>query len=48
MPAYVAQMVSIYEPELYSEQFRNIYESRKQMRQESATQYVVNKWFLYR
>jgi len=48
MPAYVARIVSIYEPELYSEQFRNIYESRKQMRQESATRYVVNKWFLYR
>jgi len=48
MPAYVARIVSIYEPELYSERFRNAYESRKQMRQESATQYIISKWGLYR
>ena len=48
MPAYVARVVSIYEPELYSERFRHAYESRKQMRQESATRYLVSKWFLYR
>jgi len=47
MPAYVARIVSIYEPELYSERFRNAYESRKQMGQESATRYVVSKWSLY-
>jgi len=48
MPAYVARIVSIYEPELYSERFRNAYESRKQMRQESATRYIISKWGLYR
>ena len=47
MPAYVARVVSIYEPELYSERFRNAYELRRQMRQESATRYIVSKWFLY-
>jgi len=48
MPAYVARIVSIYEPELYSERFRNAYESRKQTRQESATRYLISKWGLYR
>jgi hypothetical protein len=48
MPAYVARIVSIYEPELYSERYRDAYESRKQMRQEPATRYIVSKWSLYR
>jgi len=48
LPQYVARIVAVYEPELYSERFRYAYEARKQMRQESATRYLSQKWNCYR
>jgi len=47
LPEYVARVVSVYEPEIFSEKYRQAYQNRKQLRQESATRYMASKWFHY-
>jgi len=44
---YVARIASTYEPEAYSERFRDEYDNRKQLRKEAPQNYVVDKWQMY-
>jgi len=44
---YVTRIASTYEPEAYSERFRDEYDNRKQLRKEAPQNYVVDKWQMY-
>jgi hypothetical protein len=47
LPEYIARITSVFEPEIFSEKYRQAYQNRKQSKQETATRYLASKWFHY-
>jgi len=45
LPEYIARITSVFEPEIFSEKYRQAYQNRKQSKQETATRYLASKWF---